>query len=232
MAAGAHRTGVVAVTVAVTWLAALGTGWYLMPVSDWLSASRDWIVGLGLQGVAIFVAIYAVGAVVLAPGAVLTIGAGIAYGFWGLPIVLVGATLGASLAFLIARHLARERLRRLFENRRNIGAIDKAIAADGWKIVALLRLSPLIPFNFQNYLFGVTAVPFRHFVAATFVGIIPGAALYTCLGVAGNRALSVSGPAEWALFGVGLSATAIVVVLVAAKARAKLHEAEIDGPAA
>ena len=232
MAAGEHRTGVVAVTVAVTWLAALGAGWYLVPVNDWLSASRDWIVGLGLQGVAIFVAIYAVGAVVLAPGAVLTIGAGIAYGFWGLPIVLVGATLGASLAFLIARHLARERLRRLFENRRNIGAIDKAIAADGWKIVALLRLSPLIPFNLQNYLFGVTAVPFRHFVAATFVGIIPGAALYTCLGVAGNRALSVSGPAEWALFGVGLSATAIVVVLVAAKARAKLHEAEIDGPAA
>jgi uncharacterized membrane protein YdjX (TVP38/TMEM64 family) len=227
----AGRTELWAWVPAGAFLAALGTGWYLLPVGAWLGGTRDWIVGLGFEGVAIFVAIYAVGAVILAPEAALTIGAGFAYGFWGLPIVLVAATIGASLAFLLARHLAREKVRRLLQSRRRIAAIDKAVAEDGWKIVALFRLSPLIPFNLQNYLFGVSAIPFRHFVAATAVGIIPGSALYTCLGVAGNAAVFVRGPEEWTLFGIGLGATAIVVVLVAAKARAKLREAGVDGRA-
>ena len=78
---------------------------------------------------------------------------------------------------------------------------------------------------------GVTAIPFRHFVAATFFGIIPGAALYTYLGVLGNLA-GDGGPAEWALFGAGLMATIAVVILVARKARAKLREAGVDRPAA
>ncbi len=142
--------------------------------------------------------------------------------------MVVAATAGAAAAFLIARHLARDKVRRLLETRRNIAAIDQAIAEDGWKIVALLRLSPLIPFNLQNYLFGVTAIPFRHFVAATFVGIIPGAALYIYLGALG-KAAGGAGPARWAAFGAGLSATIAVVILVTRKARAKLREAGVGG---
>ncbi len=157
----------------------------------------------------------------------LTIAAGFAWGLWGLPIVLVAATIGASLAFLITRYAARERIRRLLETRRNLAAIDKAVAEAGWKTVALLRLSPLIPFNLQNYLFGVTAIPFPHFVAATFVGIIPGTALYTYLGALGN-AVGDGSPVKWAFFGAGLLATLIVVILVSRKARAKLREARVD----
>jgi uncharacterized membrane protein YdjX (TVP38/TMEM64 family) len=216
---------------AVPPLAAVGIGWYLLPVSDWLDAARGWLIDLGFGGIVLFAAIYVVGTVVLAPVAMLTISAGFAYGFWGLPIVLVAATTGASLAFLIARRAARDTVRRLLERRRKIAAIDRAIAEDGWKIAVLLRLSPLIPFVLQNYLFGVTAIPFRHFVAATLVGIVPGAALYTCLGALG-KAAGEGGTARWALFGSGLLATAIAVVLVTRTARAKLHEAGIDGPAA
>lgn len=208
-------------------LVALGIGWYLLPVSEWLIELRSWIVDLGFTGVLIFALIYVVGAVVLAPAAVLTIAAGFAYGFWGLPIVLVAATIAASLAFLIARYAARDTVRRLLESRRNIAAIDKAVAEDGWKIVMLLRLSPLIPFNLQNYLFGVTAISFPHYVAATFAGIIPGAALYIYLGALGNAA-GDGGPAKWGLFGAGLVATIVVVILVARKARAKLREAGVD----
>jgi uncharacterized membrane protein YdjX (TVP38/TMEM64 family) len=222
-----HRTGVVAWIGAAASLAALGIGWYLLPVSDRLDAARGWLVGLGFTGVVLFVAIYVVGTVVLAPVAVLTICAGFAYGFWGLPIVLVAATIGASLAFLIARCAARDSVRRLLERRRKIAAIDQAIAEDGWKIALLLRLSPLIPFVLQNYLLGVTAIPFRHFVAATLVGIVPGAALYTCLGALG-KAAGEGSPTRWALFGAGLLATAIAVILLACKARAKLHDAGID----
>lgn len=231
MAQREYRTGLTAWLGAGALVVGIGLGWHLLPVGDWLDVLRSWILGLGFAGVAVFAVIYVVGAVILAPEALLTVAAGFAYGFWGLPIVVVAATIGASLAFVIARYLARDKVRKLLESRRNITAIDKAIAEDGWKIVLLLRLSPLIPFNLQNYMFGVTAIPFRQFVAATFFGIIPGTALYTYLGVLGNQA-GDGGPAKWALFGAGLLATIAVVILVARKARAKLREAGVDGPAA
>jgi uncharacterized membrane protein YdjX (TVP38/TMEM64 family) len=208
-------------------LVAVAIGWYLLPVADWLKDLRDWIVALGFPGVVIFAMIYVAGAVILAPEALLTIVAGFAYGFWGLPIVLVAATIGASLAFLIARYVARDKVRLLLAKRRNLAALDKAVAEDGWKIVALLRLSPLIPFNLQNYLFGVTAIPLRHFVAATFVGIIPGTALYVYLGALGNQTDSAE-LGKWGLFAFGLVATMVVAVLVARKARAVLRAAGID----
>jgi uncharacterized membrane protein YdjX (TVP38/TMEM64 family) len=212
-------------TAALVVVAAVG--WYLLPVSGGLDGFRNWVVGLGTAGILIFVTTYAVGAVVLAPEAVLTIVAGYAYGFWGLPIVLVAATIGASLAFLIARHLARDRVRRLLEDRREFGAIDTAIAEEGWKIVVLLRLSPMIPFNLQNYLLGLTGTPFPHYVAATFFGIIPGTVFYTYLGAAGY-AIGEHHGARWAFLGIGFLAVATVITLVTRKARAKLREAGLD----
>src|SRR5215211_2885403 len=97
--------------------------WSLLPVREWLEALRVWIVGLGFPGIAAFVAIYIIGAVMLAPVVLLTIMAGFAYGFWGLPIVLVAATTGAALAFLIARYLARERVRAAMSRRRDLAAL-------------------------------------------------------------------------------------------------------------
>lgn len=208
-------------------LVGLAIAWYLLPASDWLEGLRSWVVGLGFAGALIFAAIYVVATVFLVPGWVLTVGAGLAYGFWGLPIVLAAATIGATLAFLVARYVARDRVRSLLESRRNIAAIDKAVAEDGWKVVVLLRLSPLIPFNLQNYLFGVTEIALPHYVAATFFDIIPGSALYVYLGVLGSAA-GEAGLARWFLFGVGLIATLAVVVLVARKARTKLREAGVD----
>lgn len=203
--------------------------WYLLPVASWLGELRQWIVGLGALGVAVFALIYILGAVVLAPEALLTIVAGFAYGFWGLPIVVAAATVGASLAFLVARHAARERVQQWLQRRRNLAAIDRAVAEDGWKIVALLRLSPAIPFNVQNYLFGVTAIPFAQFAAATFFGIIPGTALYIYIGALGGE-VGEAGPAKWALLAAGLAATIAVAVLIARKARARLAEAATGEP--
>ena len=149
----------------------------------------------------------------------------------GVPITLVTATIAASLAFLIARQFARDWVRLLFERRRVFSVIDDAVAEDGWKIVALLRLSPAVPFNLQNYLFGVTAISFRHFVAATFVGIVPGTMLYVYLGLFGKAAASEGGSGRTlksVVFGLGLLAAVIVVVLVTRKAMAKLKRSGID----
>ena len=204
-------------------LLAIGLGWYLLPVGLWLGALRDWLVGFGWLGVAAFAAVYIGAVILLAPGALLTIAAGFAYGFWGLPIALTAATASAALAFLVARHLARDSIREMIEAHRNIAAIDRAIAAEGWKIVLLLRLSPLVPFNLQNYLFGITAVPFGPYVAATLVGIAPATTVFVAIGALGEVALD-PGNGKWAIFGGGLLATAAAIVLVARKARALLRE--------
>jgi uncharacterized membrane protein YdjX (TVP38/TMEM64 family) len=109
-------------------------------------------------------------------------------------------------------------------------AVDKAISEKGWKVVALLRLSPLFPFNLQNYFYGVTEIKFWHYVSATLVGILPGALMYVYLGAAGETVLGTGGDADgrgalrWGLFAAGLGATIIVTVLITRKAKAKLEE--------
>ena len=208
-------------------LAVIAIGSYALPVGDWISVFQTWIRHAGLTGAAIFALVNIVGTVFFAPGSMLTIGAGLAYGFWGLPLVTIAATAGASLAFLIARYAAGHRVRRIIENRRYLAVIDRAVADDGWKIVALLRLSPAVPFNLQNYLFGLTAIPFPHFVGATFAGIIPGTALYIYIGVLGGSAGN-GGIAGWAVFAAGATATIGAVTLVVRKARVKLREAGVE----
>lgn len=211
-------------------LVAIGVGWHLLPLTAWLGSLRDVVRGLGWLGVAVFSATYIAAVVLLAPGAVLTIAAGFAYGFYGLPIALAAATAGAAIAFLIARHLARNSVQRAIAKRRNIAAIDRAISAEGWRIVLLLRLNPLVPFNLQNYLFGITAVPFGPYVAATFFGIAPATTVFVAVGALGEAALD-NRPEKWALLGGGLLATVTAVVLVTRKARALLREAGVEpGP--
>ena len=206
--------------------------WVLLPVRQWLALFEGWVTGLGALGVALFALVYVLATISLAPEWPLTIAAGLIYGAWGFPITVVTATIAASLAFLIARHLARDRVRAMLERRRLLAAIDDAVAEEGWKIVALLRLSPAVPFNLQNYLFGATGISFREYVAATFAGIMPGSLLYVYLGVLGKAATSggaPGGPLTWAWLALGLVATLAAVALVARKALSKLKSIGIDG---
>jgi uncharacterized membrane protein YdjX (TVP38/TMEM64 family) len=212
-------------------LIAAGAAWLLLPLREWLELFERWIIGLGAWGVALFALVYILATISLAPEWPLTVAAGLLYGAWGFPITVVTATIAASLAFLIARHFARDRVRSLLERRRVFSAIDDAVAQEGWKVIALLRLSPAVPFNLQNYVFGVTAIPFWQFVTATLGGIIPGTVLYVYIGVIGQAVGSGNasgGPLQWGFFGIGLLATVVVVVLVTRKAFTKLKRAGID----
>ncbi|ASJ76101.1 TVP38/TMEM64 family protein [Granulosicoccus antarcticus] len=216
------------VIVAVV-LIGVTAAWFLLPAKEWLDSFSSWIKELGPLGWLLFGLVYIVGTIVLAPGSVFSIAAGLTFGAWGYPLVVVSATIGAAIAFIIARHLARDRVRKKVDNSPKFAAIDNAVSEDGWKIVALMRLSPAVPFNLQNYFFGVTDVSFWHYVAATFVGILPGTALYVYLGAIGSAAGGDSGgPAKWVFFGVGLLATIVVVVLVTRKAKAKLDDYGVD----
>lgn len=205
-------------------LVAVSVGWIAFPVQDWLNDFNAWVEGLGALGYLLFGLLYIAGTVALAPGAALTIAGGLAFGLWSFPLVVVAATIGATLAFLIARHLARSRVERAIERYPTFKATEHAVNEEGWKIVALMRLSPVVPFNLQNYAFGVTAIPLLHYVAATFVGIMPGALLYTYLGAAGRAAGgdTSGGSLKWIFFAVGLILTIAVTVWVTIRAKATL----------
>ncbi len=194
-----------------------------------LESALAWIVGLGVWGPAIFVLLYVAATVLLLPAVVLTLGAGAVFGVvWAFAAVSVGATLGAVAAFLVGRYLARDWVARRVAASPKLGAIDEAVAREGWKIVALTRLSPAFPFVLLNYAFGLTRVSLRHYVPATFIGMMPGIALYAYVGsLAGDVAAAAAGgraraPWEWALYALGFLATLAVTVYVTRLARAAL----------
>jgi uncharacterized membrane protein YdjX (TVP38/TMEM64 family) len=177
---------------------------------------------LGWLGLVAYGVAYTLAALAFVPGSAMTLGAGAIFGpLRGLAVVSVAATAAAALAFLIARHLARHRVESLARSYPRFRAVDRAIAEGGWKVVALLRLSPAMPFSAGNYLFGLTAVGFWPYVLASWAAMLPGTFLYVYLGHAGRVAAAGSGrtPAEWAFLGAGLLATVAVTVYVTRLAR-------------
>ena len=201
----------------------ISAGAAFLPVGQWLKAFTSWVRHLGVAGAFIFIGIYALAAVLFLPGAVFTIAAGLVYGIaGGTAVAIAGATIGAALAFLIARYLVRQRIERFAEKNKRFGAIDKAIGKQGWKIVGLLRLSPLIPF------YGVTSIDFWPYVAASFFGMLPGTLLYAYLGAIGQAGLGGGkkghSPLQWVFLGVGLLATIAVTLFVSHLAKKALKE--------
>jgi uncharacterized membrane protein YdjX (TVP38/TMEM64 family) len=195
-----------------------------LPAGQVVQALQGWIDRLGLWGPVLFGLLYVVAVVLLVPASVLTLAAGALFGLVaGTVVVSLAATTGAALAFLISRHLARDLVARKVAQNPKYAAIDRAISASGWKIVALLRLSPAVPFNLQNYLYGLTGIPFWTCVLTSWLAMLPGTFLYVYLGYAGRAGLEAAGgeagarsrtPGEWALTAVGLLATVVVTVYV------------------
>lgn len=201
----------------------------LLPVGQWVNSFTGWVRHLGVAGAFVFIGVYALAAVLFLPGAIFTIAAGLIYGIaGGTAVALVGATLGAALAFLVGRYLLRKRIESSFKKNKKFEAIDQAIGKQGWKIVGLLRLSPLIPFNVSNYFYGVTSIGFLPYVLASFIGMAPGTLLYVYLGAIGQAGLGGGkkghSPLEWTFLGIGLLATIAVTIFVSRLARKALKE--------
>lgn len=222
---GLGRRGIVRAVLALMASLLIVGAWLLFPLNLRLQQVQSWIDGFGFWGPALFILFYILAVVLLVPGSVLALSAGLAYGLWGLPLALTGATTGAGLSFLIARYLAREQVRSLARRRVVLQAVERAVSEGGWKIVGLTRLSPMVPFNLQNYFFGVTTIPFRHYLAATFFGIIPGTSVNVFLAAAGYAvgADMVAHPLKLALFGAGLAISALVFWYILRRVRIALH---------
>lgn len=153
------------------------------------AALQAWVESAGTAGPVVFIAIYAVATVLFLPGAVVTLAGGALFGpVWGTLWNLSGATLGALLAFLIARHLGADWVVRRAGPR--LRSLNEGVSAEGWRFVAFVRLVPLFPFNLLNYALGLTRIPLLAYVLASAIFMLPGAIAYTWLGYAGREALA------------------------------------------
>lgn len=205
----------------------------LLPVNQWLLGLVERIRDMGWAGAIVFVAAYVAATVLLLPGSILTLGAGFAYGpVYGTLLVMLASNLGAVAAFLLGRTVLRERVARRISGDARFSAVDAAVGAQGFRVVLLLRLSPLFPFNLLNYALGLTRVRLRDYVLASVPGMFPGTLLYVYLGslvtsvsqlTSGQR--PDSGPWGRVLFWGGLVATVAVTVLITRLARRALDSA-------
>lgn len=196
-----------------------------------LRSALEWINQLGAIGAIAYIALYIIATIAFLPGSIVTLGAGVVFGLvLGSLYVFIGASLGATVAFLIGRYLARDWVFKKIASNEKFRAIDEAVGKEGFKIVLLTRLSPVFPFNLLNYAFGVTGVSLKDYIFG-FVGMIPGTIMYVYLGsLAGSLAKigtesQPTNPAiQWAIRIIGFIATVAVTVYVTRIARKALDE--------
>jgi uncharacterized membrane protein YdjX (TVP38/TMEM64 family) len=222
-------------------LAAFGIAFVLFgrEASLRLPAFAAWVQSLGVWGPLAFVLGYGIAAVLLVPAVLLTLAGGAVFGFRrGVVYVTMGATLGATLAFFAARYVVRRFVEAYVERYPRLGAIDRAVESEGARLVFLLRLSPIVPFVFLNYVLGISRISFRDYILGT-VGMLPAVAAYVYAGkVAGDLATVVAGvatphgPMYYVLLTIGLAATLLASVLItraAARALAARSEPQLPG---
>ncbi|GMY07923.1 tvp38/tmem64 family membrane protein [Fagus crenata] len=195
---------------------------YKDPINAFLSQFSTFIEGYGPAGYALFVAVYAGLEILAIPAIPLTMSAGLLFGsLIGTIIVSISGTVAASVAFLIARYFARERILKLVEGNKKFLAIDKAIGENGFRVVTLLRLSPLLPFSLGNYLYGLTSVKFVPYVLGSWLGMLPGTWAYVSAGAFGRAIIQEEsdiglpgGNGQLLTLGLGLLATALAAAYV------------------
>ncbi len=169
------------------------------------------IAGLGVWAPVGFVLLYGVATVVMVPGSLFDLIGGALFGpYFGSALNLAGGSLGAALAFLVARYVARDWVEARAGPRTKgiVGSVDR----DGWQFVAFVRLVPIFPYNVLNYLLGLTHIPFVHYLLATIVFMMPSTFIYTWIGVAGREAIAGNANnLRYALLALGLLAVMLMV---------------------
>jgi uncharacterized membrane protein YdjX (TVP38/TMEM64 family) len=154
-----------------------------------VAALEHWVSEAGAAGPLLFMLIYTIATVLFLPGSLLTLAGGALFGpLWGTLYNLTGATLGATLAFLVSRYLVSDWVER--KSRGKLKQLKQGVEDEGWHFVALVRLVPLFPFNLLNYALGLTRLRLGHYIIASYLCMLPGALAYTYLGYAGREAVA------------------------------------------
>jgi uncharacterized membrane protein YdjX (TVP38/TMEM64 family) len=202
---------------------------FLLPVQDWTVTLATSARGAGATGAVLFFVAYVVATVAMWPGSLLTLAIGFAYGpVWGLLLASPASVTAATAAFLLGRSVLRDRVQRRVQASRAARAIEQAVGREAFKLVLLLRLSPLVPFNLLNYALSLSRVRLGTYVLASFIGMLPGTALYVYLGSLATAAAELSsarsagGSLKTTFYVGGLVATGLVVFFTTRAARRAL----------
>lgn len=210
----------IGIAVAVAGLVAV-----LAPIAEWEQALEAELDEAGLlTGILIYCAAAITGSLLLVPAWIFAVAAGAVFGFgWGLAAAALASTLGALVAFLIARYAVRERIERIARRNETFVAVDKAVKREPWKVVALLRMSPVLPSSLKSYFLGLTCIEPLAYTLATLAGMLPGLLFKVYIGHAGRGALGGGGPTKWALLAAGLAATIAMAFVVGRAAKKRLR---------
>lgn len=212
-----------------------GVGYvYKDQINAFLIQFSDVLEGYGPAAYALFVAVYAGLEILAIPAIPLTMSAGLLFGnVTGTIIVSISGTIAATVAFLVARYFARERIMKLVEGNKKFVAIDKAIGENGFRVVTLLRLSPLLPFSLGNYLYGLTSVKLVPYVLGSWLGMLPGTWAYVSAGAFGRAFIQEEaeggfrgGNEQLLTLGLGLLVTAIAATYVTRLAKDAVKDIE------
>ena len=227
---GTRRLQIVKALVLATFASAAVVLLLTYPVTEQFRLLAQWIRGAGVAGMVVYSLVYVLATVLLLPGSLLTLAAGFAWGpLLGTAIALPAATAASVASFVIGRYLSRAWVTKKLAGKPSFAALERAIASGGFKVVFLLRLSPVLPFNLLNYGLGLSAISLRQYAVASFVGMLPGCAMYVYLGSLVTNVADLGRPgdemssAQLLLYWGGLLATVIVTVVVSRAAKAELQ---------
>lgn len=206
--------------------------WIIWKPGDAIRSTLEWIQNQGAIGVLVFGAVYVLACVLLIPGSILTLGAGVLYGpLLGSVYVSVASVLGATISFLMGRFLVRDWVVQKFGSDPRFASLDDAVGQAGWRMVVMLRLSPVFPFNVLNYALGLTQVRLLDYVLASWIGMLPGTVLFVYIGsllgwsvIQGGQSEHPRSTLEWVFYGVGMLATVWVTYSATQMARKALSK--------
>jgi len=184
---------------------------------------QAWIDSAGIAGPILFMALYACATILFLPGSVLTLAGGAMFGpYWGTLYNLTGATLGATLAFLISRYLASDWVEH--KSGGHLRKLKQGVEDEGWRFVAFVRLVPLFPFNLLNYALGLTRIKLSHYVLASYLCMLPGGIAYTYVGYVGREAITGSeGLIQKGLLALGLMALIVFLPRIIKRLRSSKY---------
>lgn len=185
-----------------------------------VSSIQDWVNGFGVWAPIAYVAAYVLGSVIFLPGTIFTLAAGVLFGtLQGFFLVLIAATLGATVSFVITRFFGTSFVTKIVEKKfQSVFKLNKRLATRGFATVLFLRLIPLFPFNGLNFALGLTRVRIRDYILATFVGIMPGSFVLVYLGESAAALSPIKIAIALALFVV------LLVIINIVKRFSSMHE--------
>ena len=189
---------------------------FVVPARDWTALLEETLEERNLMSaLLVFGTATVIGTLVMVPAWIFPIAAGAAFGpWWGMLAALISSTVAATVAFVVARYLARSHVERAAKRIETFQAVDKAVRREPFKVVALLRLSPVLPSGLKSYVLGLTCVKPLDYVAASTLGMLPGIALKVYLGHIGRGALDAGGSMGWVMLAAGIAATLALTFVV------------------